>query len=156
MPDVNNGIGIRMTIWISGCTRNCQGCHNKWLQEYGQGKLLTQNMNTICNLFTDNLDGITISGGDPLDQTETSIQQLTTFCQLFKRQYPTKTIWLYSGDTWEHFYKDNKDLLKYIDIVVDGRFDKDKKDTTLKFCGSTNQRLIDVQKSLERNTIILI
>ena len=143
-PDIENGIGCRVTLWIPGCGHNCPGCHNKWTHDYNQGQEFTQDtFKELCNILDKPyIKGLTISGGDPLMQDD---QTLIDLCQLvfdIKNLYPTKDIWLYTG-----FYKDELqglqlDILKYIDTLVDGPFELDKRDTTLPFRGSSNQNII--------------
>lgn len=143
-PDIENGIGCRVTLWIPGCGHNCPGCHNKWTHDYNQGQEFTQDtFKELCDILDKPyIKGLTISGGDPLMQND---QTLIDLCQLvfdIKNLYPTKDIWLYTG-----FYKDELhglqlDILKYIDTLVDGPFELDKRDTTLPFRGSSNQNII--------------
>lgn len=143
-PDIENGIGCRVTLWIPGCGHNCPGCHNKWTHDYNQGQEFTQDtFKEICDILDKPyIKGLTISGGDPLMQDD---QTLIDLCQLvfdIKNLYPTKDIWLYTG-----FYKDELkglqlDILKYIDTLVDGPFELDRRDTTLPFRGSSNQNII--------------
>jgi len=143
-PDIENGIGCRVTLWIPGCGHNCPGCHNKWTHDYNQGQEFTQDtFKELCDILDKPyIKGLTISGGDPLMQDD---QTLIDLCQLvfdIKNLYPTKDIWLYTG-----FYKDELkglqlDILKYIDTLVDGPFELDKRDTTLPFRGSSNQNII--------------
>lgn len=143
-PDIENGIGCRVTLWIPGCGHNCPGCHNKWTNDYNQGQEFTQDtFKELCDILDKPyIKGLTISGGDPLMQDD---QTLIDLCQLafdIKNLYPTKDIWLYTG-----FYKDELqglqlDILKYIDTLVDGPFELDKRDTTLPFRGSSNQNII--------------
>lgn len=143
-PDIENGPGCRVTLWIPGCGHNCPGCHNKWTHDYNQGQEFTQDtFKELCNILDKPyIKGLTISGGDPLMQDD---QTLIDLCQLvfdIKNLYPTKDIWLYTG-----FYKDELkglqlDILKYIDTLVDGPFELDKRDTTLPFRGSSNQNII--------------
>ena len=143
-PDIENGIGCRVTLWIPGCDHNCPGCHNAWTANYNQGNEFTQyTFKELCDILDKPyIKGLTISGGDPLMQDD---QTLIDLCQLvfdIKNLYPTKDIWLYTG-----FYKDELqglqlDILKYIDTLVDGPFELDKRDTTLPFRGSSNQNII--------------
>ena len=143
-PDIENGPGCRVTLWIPGCTHKCPGCHNAWTADYNQGQEFDEDAYNELKSILDKpyIKGLTISGGDPMDQDD---QTLIDLCQLvfdIKNLYPTKDIWLYTG-----FYKDELqglqlDILKYIDTLVDGPFELDKRDTTLPFRGSSNQNII--------------
>lgn len=143
-PDIENGPGCRVTIWIPGCTHKCPGCHNAWTANYNQGEDFTiDDFNKLCSILDKPyIKGLTISGGDPLDQDDATLIDL---CQLvfdIKNKYPSKDIWLYTG-----YYKDDLhgiqlDILNYIDVLVDGPYERDKRDLTIPFRGSTNQNII--------------
>ena len=143
-PDIENGPGCRVTIWIPGCTHKCHGCHNAWTANYNQGEDFTiDDFNKLCSVLDKPyIKGLTISGGDPLDQDDATLIDL---CQLvfdIKNKYPSKDIWLYTG-----YYKDDLhgiqlDILNYIDVLVDGPYEQDKRDLTIPFRGSTNQNII--------------
>ena len=143
-PDIENGPGCRVTIWIPGCTHKCPGCHNAWTANYNQGEDFTiDDFNKLCNILDKPyIKGLTISGGDPLDQDDATLIDL---CQLvfdIKNRYPSKDIWMYTG-----YYKDDLhgiqlDILNYIDVLVDGPYEQDKRDLTIPFRGSTNQNII--------------
>lgn len=145
-PDIENGPGCRVTLWIPGCTHKCPGCHNAWTADYNQGQEFTKDtFEELCSILDKPyIKGLTISGGDPLDQDDQTLIDLIQLCFDIKLEYPTKDIWLYTG-----YYKDDlKDkqieLLNYIDVLVDGPFEIDKRDTTLPFRGSSNQRIINL------------
>ena len=154
-PDINNGTGCRATIWFAGCSHNCKGCHNSWLQNYHLGIHLSTLYDEIYKLFISKqyLDGITLSGGDPLAQSEQSLSELLDFVKWFKTRFPDKTIWIYTGFTLEEILndKDSKisqsrlNVIKECDILVDGPFIEQLKDLSLPFRGSSNQRIIDIQ-----------
>ncbi|MCH5167444.1 MAG: anaerobic ribonucleoside-triphosphate reductase activating protein [Erysipelotrichales bacterium] len=160
--DINNGPGIRMTIWISGCSHNCPGCHNPELQDYdfGKYKLLSPEVfEKIENeLNKSYIDGITFSGGDPLDQNNRSLRELKTFLYYLKKHWPNKKIWVYTGGTYEILNKIAiiNQVLDYVDVLVDGLFIPEKRDITLPFRGSTNQRIIDIQESKKQNKTIIL
>lgn len=152
--DVANGLGIRTSIFVTGCTHNCFNCFNKEYQDFNFGKLWTEKeTKTIIEyLSNDHISGLSILGGEPMQNAND-----LTFIVKEIKQYSNKDIWLWSGYTYEEILKD-KDrikLLNEIDILVDGRFIESKKDLTLKFRGSSNQRVVDVKKSLSSGTIIL-
>ena len=158
-PDVNNGIGFRVTVWISGCNHKCLGCQNQWLQNYKQGKSLLEVRQLIMDILDDpNIDGITFSGGDPLYQNSIALEQLAKLLEDIKEQFPNKNIWVYTGFKYENLiYKDiYKNILKYIDVLVDGKYDESLRDITLPYRGSSNQRVIDVQSSIKYKYIVTI
>ncbi len=136
-----DGLGWRTVLFVSGCAHKCKGCHNKESWDPNAGFPFTEKVKEyLFSCMNDNMDGLTISGGDPLYKT--NITTVTELCKEFKEKFPNKTIWLYTGN----LYRDSKDLevMKYVDVVVDGQFRIDLKDTTLAFRGSSNQRIIDV------------
>lgn len=157
--DINNGPGFRMTVWVAGCTHNCYACQNKHTHSYVQGRDLYKKIDDRGDvmdkifyefeLYKHELDGITLSGGDPLDQSDNALSQLQSLLDNFKNKFPTKTIWLYTGCVWEDFSKAQMEVARMCDVVVDGKFDYYKRDITLPFRGSSNQRLIDVKRSLK-------
>lgn len=160
-PDIENGFGCRVTIWFAGCNRRCPGCHNPHTWAYNQGEeLLSEEvLNKIYSLVDkDYIQGITLSGGDPFDQDENSLKELLVFIKYFKINYPDKDIWIYSGGLYEDFIKNDiiREILIWSDVLVDGPFKQELKELDLPFKGSTNQRIIDLKKSLFTNTIVEI
>ena len=160
-PDIENGFGCRVTIWFAGCNRRCPGCHNPHTWAYNQGKeLLSEEvLNKIYSLVDkDYIQGITLSGGDPFDQDENSLKELLIFIKHFKINYPDKDIWIYSGGLYEDFITNDiiREILIWSDVLVDGPFKQELKELDLPFKGSTNQRIIDLKKSLFTNTIVEI
>ena len=165
-PDINNGPGFRVTIWVSGCTHACPGCQNKHTWKYAKGHKLDDMVpytnitykDKILNLIGDeHIDGVTISGGDPLDQSVQALEELAKFLSNIKKRYPEKSIWLYTG----YFIEDlknypHKEIIKNCDVIIDGPYVKEKRNITIPFRGSTNQRIIDVQKSFKENKICTI
>lgn len=159
-PDVNNGEGIRVTVWVSGCTNKCPGCHNQHTWAYCQGKMLDElwnkkdtTLNRILDLISlDYIDGITISGGDPLCQTRIALNNLSSLLLSVKLWYPEKTIWLYTGKSlddidWKNPNSKYYCVLHKCDVVVDGPYKQELRNITLPFRGSTNQRIIDMKAS---------
>ena len=135
-----DGEGWRTVLFVAGCHHHCKECHNPESWNPNAGKPFTnETKEYLFNCMTDEIDGLTISGGDPLYKK--NIETVTNLCKEFKEKFPEKTIWLYTGN----LYRDSKDLevMKYIDVLVDGEFRVDLKDTTLAFRGSSNQRIID-------------
>jgi anaerobic ribonucleoside-triphosphate reductase activating protein len=148
---VVDGPGIRLTIFMQGCKKRCCGCHNPQLQNFEDGEYFT--IQEIFNIAKSNplLDGITFSGGEPFCQA----QNLFYLAKMFKDNKYHLAI--YSGYTFEEIINNEKflPLLKLTDTLVDGPFILEKKNLQLKFCGSENQRIIDVQQSLQKDKIIL-
>ena len=160
-PDIENGLGCRVTVWEAGCNRHCPGCHNPHTWIYNQGKeLLSDEVldKIMYEAGYDYIQGITLSGGDPFDQDEESLKELLTFIKMFKLEYPSKDIWIYSGGLYEDFLKNDtiRDILIWSDVLVDGPFVQEKKLLDLPFKGSTNQRIIDIQKSIYSDKIVEI
>lgn len=154
-----DGIGVRTTIFISGCKHNCDGCQNPDVQNFNNGKKFTLDVQMdIINQIKNNplIKGITLSGGDPMF----SAKEVCDFIKLVKNELENINIWCYTGFTFEEIINSKNihmiNLLKMCDVLVDGRFIKNQKDITLSFKGSKNQRIIDVQKSLKNNKIITI
>lgn len=153
--DIANGEGIRTTLFVSGCTFNCKGCFNKKYQDFNYGTQFTDEIqNKIINyLKFDYVSGLSILGGEPFMQDK----NLLDFIIRVKTTLENKTIWVWSGFTFEEILQDTRkrELLKHIDVLVDGQFVEELKDLTLKFKGSSNQRIIDVQKSLQQGSVVL-
>lgn len=145
-PDIENGPGCRVTLWIPGCTHKCPGCHNAWTADYNIGMEFTQDdFDGLCQILSKPyIKGLTISGGDPLDQDDQTLIDLIQLCYDISLKYPTKDIWLYTGYYKEDLKDKQLELLNYIDVLVDGPFIRPKRDTTLPFRGSTNQRIINL------------
>ena len=144
--DMLNGDGLRVVLWVAGCEHCCEGCQNPVTWDPNGGLAFDEDAkNEIFEqLDKSYISGITFSGGDPLHCANRSgIKQLA---MEIKEKYPEKTIWLYTGDVWEDVM--HYPLIKYVDVLVDGEFQQDKKDTTLMWKGSRNQRVIDVQATL--------
>ena len=153
--DIANGIGIRTSVFISGCTHHCKNCFNPETWDFESGKDWNQETeNLIIELMKpDYIKRLTILGGEPL--IERNIEPLTSLLIRVKENYPDKKVWLYTGGNFEFESTRCDNLIKHTDIVVDGRYIDELKDYKLKFRGSSNQRVIDVQKSLENLETIL-
>jgi anaerobic ribonucleoside-triphosphate reductase activating protein len=152
-PDVENGTGCRVTIWASGCPHHCPGCHNKHTWEYGQGKNIFDVQEQIFEAVDKPyIKGITLSGGDPLGQSFPALQQLEIFIDDFKKEFPDKDIWIYSGDTIENLVLSfiKKRILMKCDYLVDGPFIQEQYDPDLEFRGSSNQRIINLKEWFEK------
>ena len=154
--DTANGYGIRYTIFVSGCEHHCKQCHNPstWDFNYGAEWTDIQQNEMVSYLKAHSyVNGVTISGGDPLHP-----RNINTVLSIIKTvKNINKTVWVYTGYTYEYLSTLPiwNELSKYIDILVDGEFEIDKKDLRLLFRGSSNQRLIDVQSSIKENKVIL-
>ena len=150
---ISNGLGWRAVLFVSGCPHHCPGCHNKVAQDYNYGQEF--NKEEIINRICENsiLKGITISGGEPL--CKENIPEVLDFIKDVKKVRPNFNVWCYSGYTLEQLKQRNdeitKETLKEIDVLVDGRFMEEQKKPGLKFRGSANQRILDMQKCLEEN-----
>lgn len=155
-PDINNGIGIRVTLWVAGCTHKCKGCHNSWTWNYYYGKCFLGNEKEIFDKLSDWLkrdyvDGITFSGGDPLDQDNDGLCELYDIIKWVRNNFPKKTIWLYTGYTKEEIDNSNnymrQRIVDSIDVLVDGPYIEEQRDIAhCPFRGSTNQRIIYIKK----------
>lgn len=159
-PDVANGLGVRVSLFVSGCRRHCPECFNKEAQDFKYGKPFTDKEITFIEsrLQLPQVRGLSLLGGEPMEIE--NVTELLPLCEYLKEHYPDKDIWCYTGYTYEELLNRNniatKEILKYIDILVDGDFKIDKKSLSLKFRGSSNQRIIDVQKTLKSNKVELI
>ena len=161
--DIANGLGVRVSLFVSGCRNKCKNCFNKETWDFCYGKPFTQE--TENEIFAE-LDkywiaGLTVLGGEPFEPENQ--KDLLPFLKKVRQKYPEKSIWMYSGYLFdEHMLKQSKirteytdEILSLIDVLVDGRFVEELHDITLKFRGSSNQRVIDVKKSLESGKIVL-
>jgi anaerobic ribonucleoside-triphosphate reductase activating protein len=161
--DIANGVGVRVSLFVSGCTHHCKGCFNEetWNFMYGQEFTKETEEHILELLKPSYVSGLTVLGGEPLEFVNQ--QALLPFLEEVKKRYPEKTIWCYTGYVYEKDilermvpkWKITKKILELLDVLVDGPFEEDKKDITLLFRGSSNQRLIDVQKSLAAGQTIL-
>ena len=152
--DISNGEGIRVSIFMQGCSFNCEGCFNKETHDFNSGIEFTNDtINRILELSSkDYIVGLSILGGEPLHPK--NIEGTTLLAKKFKAKYPDKTIWIWSGFLFDKDLKD-KEILKYIDVLIDGQFKIDLYSPKLKWKGSSNQRVIDVKESLKNNKIVL-
>ena len=152
--DISYGPGIRVSIFEQGCTFNCKNCFNPETHDFTGGKEFTkETIDTVLNLCdNDNIEGLSILGGEPLHPK--NIEGTTELAKAFKEKFPNKNIWVWSGFTFDKDLQ-GKEVLNYIDVLVDGQYMDNLHDPTLKWKGSSNQRVINVQKSLKDNKIIL-
>lgn len=161
--DVANGPGVRTSVFVSGCTHRCKGCFNEIAWDFNYGKPFTpETINAIIeSLKPDYITGLTLLGGEPFEHTNQL--GLLPLLREVKKVYPSKNIWCFTGylfdkDILEDMcqkWPETKEMLSYIDVLVDGKFIEEQKNLMLKFKGSENQRTILVQESLEKNEIVL-
>ncbi len=153
--DISNGPGIRISIFMQGCTFNCKNCFNKETHDFNGGKEFTDEIiDKVIELAKpDYIVGLSILGGEPLHPK--NIEGTTKLAKKFKSVYPDKNIWVWSGFLFDKNII-NFEILNYIDVLVDGVYKDELHDFTLKYRGSSNQRVIDVKKSLKTNNVELI
>lgn len=161
--DVANGPGVRVSLFVSGCTHRCKGCFNEeaWDFNYGEEFTEKEEQKILDALAPDYIKGFSLLGGEPFEPSNQRV--LSEFLPKIKEKYPEKTIWCYTGYTFEKDLLSGRlcdkmitdKMLSCIDILVDGKFVLEKKNLKLRFKGSENQRIIDVKKSLQESRIIL-
>ena len=163
--DVANGPGCRTSFFVSGCRHHCKGCFNPETWNFDYGHLYTDEVENelVESIKESYIDGISILGGEPMEpENQPYIKKLV---ERVREEVPESKTWVYSGYTWEELTDENNaschtvdtmDILRNIDVLVDGEFHEDEKDITLLFRGSANQRLIDVQATLEQGEIVLM
>lgn len=151
--DMLNGEGLRVVLWLSGCDHCCKDCHNTITWDPNGGIPFDERAEheLFDTLKHDYTSGITLSGGDPLFMGNR--QEVTALAKQIKERLPDKTIWLYTGYRWEEISA--LPIMEYIDVLVDGKFILDLKDPKLHWKGSSNQRIIDVQKSMKNSSLYL-
>lgn len=151
--DMLNGDGLRVVLWVAGCSHHCKGCHNPvtWNEKDGLKFDDKAKIELFEQLEKDYISGITFSGGDPLMLCNR--ETVGNLIKEIKIKFPHKTIWLYTGYEFEEI-KD-LDFIKFIDVIVDGKFVESLKDEKLFWKGSSNQRVINIQKTLSENKIVL-
>ena len=154
---VSNGLGVRTVLWVSGCDIHCKNCHNQSTWDFNSGIPFTDDtmQELLYDLSKPYIKGCTLSGGHPLDPH--NAPKVLEIVKRVKMVFPNKDIWIYSGYEWEDIIKDEtlREILKYTDVLVDGAYVDELRDISLAFRGSSNQRIIDVEKSLIENKVIL-
>ena len=153
--DISNGPGVRVSIFMQGCAFHCKNCFNKETWDFKGGKEFTnKTINEVLDLCSkEHIKGLSILGGEPMHPD--NIDGTTRLAKAFKEKYPEKNLWIWSGFKFDEDLKD-KDVLNYVDVLVDGVYQDELHDPTLKWRGSSNQRVIDVQKSIKTGDIVLI
>ena len=162
--DVANGVGCRTSLFVSGCTHHCKGCFNEATWDFGHGRPFSKEIQDTLIAESDHpyVDGFTILGGEPMEVENQ--KALLPFLERIKHELPGKSVWIYSGYTWEELvdkdnrrchFKDTEKLLSLTDILVDGEFDESLKDLSLRFRGSSNQHILDVPASLKEGRAVI-
>lgn len=161
--DIANGEGVRTSLFVSGCTHHCKECFNPETWDFNYGNEFTQEVEDkiIDSLKPSHISGLTLLGGEPMEPANQKV--LLEFVKRVKLIYPQKTVWCYTGYLLdEELLKPSrahcpwtKEFLSYIDVLIDGEFKYELKDITLRFKGSSNQRVIDVKESLKQNKVVL-
>lgn len=160
--DIANGPGVRVSLFVSGCTHHCPGCFNEvaWDFDYGEPFTKETEDSILAMLAPDYVQGITLLGGEPFEPQNQPA--LVAFLRRLKAQYPTKSIWAFSGYLFENMLAGRVgdrelclEFLRYLDVLVDGPFVEAKKNLMLRFRGSENQRILDVPASLKENKAVL-
>lgn len=160
--DIANGLGVRVTLFVSGCTHHCKNCFNSETWDFGYGKPFTKETEDeiLAHLDKSHINGLTLLGGEPMEPQNQRV--LLPFLKRVREKFPQKDIWCYSGYLFDTeivcgraHCEATDGILSLIDVLVDGRFIEEKKNIMLKFRGSENQRIIDVQKSLKEGKVII-
>ncbi len=161
--DIANGVGVRVSLFVSGCTHHCKNCFNKETWDFSYGEPFTEDTEKLILDYLSPcfVNGLSLLGGEPFEPMNQ--KELVSLLKKVKEQYPQKDVWCYTGYLFDkELLSDSRarceytdEMLSYIDVLVDGRFVEELKDITLQFRGSSNQRIIDVKKSLQENKIVL-
>ena len=170
-PDMNNGDGLRVVLWLSGCSHHCYNCQNPQTWDVNSGIPFDESAKEelFRELGKDYISGLTLSGGDPLH--EANLDGVLDLVNRFRLSFPNKSIWLYSGYTWEQIMnpvvtgdfnpkrdeliQKRRDIVKQCTVMVDGKYIDSQRDISLQWRGSANQRVIDCRKSLQQNKVVL-
>lgn len=161
--DIANGPGVRVSLFVSGCTHRCKGCFNEVAWDFAYGEPFTdQTIDAILQMLKpQHIKGITLLGGEPFEPQNQG--EIVRLLRRVKQMYPEKTVWAFSGYLFDQHILSGKlgswditrEFLSYVDVLVDGPFIQEKKDLSLRFRGSSNQRIINVPASLEKGEIVL-
>ena len=153
--DIADGPGVRVSIFMQGCSFNCKNCFNQETHDFNGGKDFTQDtVNRVLELCDkDYIEGLSILGGEPMHPR--NIQGTTALAKAFKEKFPNKSLWVWSGFTFDRDLK-GKEALKYVDVLVDGQYIDELRNPKLEWRGSSNQRVINVQESLKTNKVTLV
>lgn len=153
--DISNGPGVRVSIFMQGCVFNCKNCFNPETHDFNGGKEFNdETIERVLDLCDkEYIEGLSILGGEPMHPK--NIEGTTKLAKAFKKRFPNKTIWAWSGFLFDRDLKD-KSVMEYLDVLVDGQYQDELHNFLLKYCGSSNQRVIDVQASLKENRVVLL
>jgi anaerobic ribonucleoside-triphosphate reductase activating protein len=163
--DIANGEGIRTTLFVSGCRNRCPGCFQPETWAFDYGRLFDTEAEKLIfdSMSNPSVRGLTLLGGEPMEPENQ--RELLPLLRKFKERFPDKTVWLYTGNLYEELMGEvgshekaldiTAELLSYVDIMVDGRFEEEKKSLGLRFRGSSNQRIIDMNKTREQGSIVI-
>ncbi len=153
--DISDGPGVRVSIFMQGCAFHCKNCFNPETHDFNGGKEFNEDtIHRVLKLCeNENIEGLSILGGEPMHPQ--NIEGTTKLAKAFKEKFPNKNVWTWTGFSFDKDLKD-KEVLKYVDVLVDGQYMDKLRNPKLKYSGSSNQRVIDVQKSLEENKVILM
>lgn len=156
--DIANGEGFRVSLFVSGCARGCQGCHNKEAQDPKFGRVFSEKakQKIFKELDHEYCKGLSLLGGEPMSVLSDNRQTVISLCKEVKEKYPEKDIWMWTGYTYEELLRDDtaKEIFTYIDYLVDGPFEIDKRDVSLPFRGSSNQRILKLHPTVEDVSIL--
>ena len=165
---VSNGLGVRAVLWISGCDIHCHNCHNQSTWDFNSGIPFTDDtmQEILYDLSKSYIKGLTLSGGHPL--APQNLPQVYEIVKRVKMVFPNKDIWIYTGYTWEDIVEKDRimknlkddniselDVAKLCDVLVDGKYIDELRDISLAYRGSSNQRIIDIPKTLEKGEVVL-
>ena len=152
--DIADGPGVRVSIFMQGCSFHCKNCFNSETWDFNGGQEFNdETINKVIDLCKQNyIHGLSILGGEPMHPS--NIEGTTKLAKAFKAKYPEKDLWIWSGFLFDKDLK-GKEVLKYTDVLVDGRYQDELRNPSLKWKGSSNQRVIDVQKSIKQNEVVL-
>ena len=152
--DISNGPGVRVSIFFQGCAFHCKNCFNPETWDFDKGEEFTDE--TIAHILdlcgNDYIVGLSMLGGEPMHPT--NLPGTTKLAKAFKEKYPNKSLWAWSGFTYED-YVSKQEVINYLDVLVDGQYKDELRDIRLKYAGSSNQRAIDVKKSLKAGKVVL-
>ena len=153
--DISDGPGVRVSIFMQGCSFKCKNCFNQKTHDFNGGKEFTdatiQRVLELCD--NENIEGLSILGGEPMHPS--NIEGTTKLAKAFKEKFPNKNVWAWSGFSYDKDLKD-KEVVKYLDVLVDGQYKDELSNPTLKWKGSENQRVIDVQESIRDSKVVLL
>lgn len=153
--DISDGPGVRVSIFMQGCTFHCKGCFNPETHDFNGGKEFNEEtIHKVLELCeNENVKGLSVLGGEPMHPR--NIEGTTRLAKAFKERFQKKDLWVWTGFLFDKDLKD-KEVLKYVDVLVDGQYVDELRNPKLKYSGSSNQRVINVQKSLAENKIVLM